>query len=40
MKTTQSTRGRLLGEWMASQLPAKRPPGVVRVGQKELASGF
>jgi CHAD domain-containing protein len=40
MKTTQSTRGRLLGEWMASQLPAKRPPGVVRVGERVLASGF
>ena len=40
MKTTQSTRGRILGEWMASQPPAKRPPGVVRVGQRGLASGF
>jgi CHAD domain-containing protein len=40
MKTTQSTRGRLLGEWMASQSPAKRPPGVVRVAQRGLASAF
>jgi CHAD domain-containing protein len=40
MKTTQSMRGRLLGEWMASRLPAKRPPGVVRVGQRRLASAF
>ncbi len=40
MKTTQSTRGRLLGEWMANQLPAKRPPGVVEVDQKGLAFGF
>jgi CHAD domain-containing protein len=40
MKTTQSTRGRLLGEWMAGQPPGKRPPGVVGVDQKGLASGF
>ena len=40
MKTTLSTRGRLLGEWMASRPPAKRPPDVVRVGQRGLASAF
>ena len=27
LKTTQSMRGRLLGEWMAAKSPGKRPPG-------------
>lgn len=27
LKTTQSIRGRLLGEWMAAESPGKRPPG-------------
>ena len=34
MKTTQTMRGRLLGEWMASsQPPAKRPPAAVTIAR-------
>lgn len=38
LKTTQSMRGRLLGEWMASESPAKRPPGRVALNDQRLVS--
>jgi CHAD domain-containing protein len=38
MKTTQSMRGRLLGEWMAAKSPGKRPPGTVAPGDRRIAS--
>jgi CHAD domain-containing protein len=37
LKTTQSMRGRLLGEWMAAKSPGKRPPGVVAPGDLRIA---
>ena len=41
MKTTQTMRARLSGEWMAMhQPPAKRPPAPVTIGDRRLASGF
>ena len=38
LRTTQTMRGRLLGEWMAGH--GKRPPASVTVGDRGLASGF
>jgi CHAD domain-containing protein len=38
LATTQSTRGRLLGEWMAAQSPGKRPPTAVTLGDRRIAS--
>ena len=38
LKTTQTMRGRLLGEWMASESPAKRPPGRVALNDQRLVS--
>ena len=41
IKTTQTMRARLSGEWMAlSKLPAKRPVASVRFSDRRLASGF
>jgi CHAD domain-containing protein len=41
MKTTQTMRARLLGEWMALSKPsAKRPPAPVTIRDSRLASGF
>ena len=41
IKTTQTIRARLSGEWMAlSKLPAKRPVASVRLSDRGLASGF
>ena len=41
MKTTQTMRARLSGEWLAlSKPPAKRPVASVRLGDRRLASGF
>jgi CHAD domain-containing protein len=41
LKTTQTMRARLSGEWMAiSKPPAKRPPAAVTIGDRRLASGF
>ncbi len=41
MKTTQTMRARLSGEWMAlSKLPGKRPVASVRFADRHLASGF
>jgi CHAD domain-containing protein len=41
MKTTQTMRARLSGEWMAlSKPPAKRPPAPVTIRDSRLASGF
>ena len=41
MKTTQTMRARLSGEWMAlSKPPAKRPPTSVTIRDTRLASGF
>jgi CHAD domain-containing protein len=37
VKTTQSMRGRLLGEWMASETAGKRPPGSVGLGDRRIA---
>ncbi len=37
MKTTQSMRGRLLGEWMAAKSPGKRPPAAVAIGERRIA---
>jgi len=38
VETTQSIRGRLLGEWMAAQSPGKRPPTAVTLGDRRIAS--
>jgi len=38
LKTTQSMRGRLLGEWMAAESPGKRPPGAVALGDPRIVS--
>jgi CHAD domain-containing protein len=38
VKTTQSIRGRLLGEWMASKSPGKRPPTAVTLSDRSIAS--
>jgi CHAD domain-containing protein len=38
VKTTQSMRGRLLGEWMAAKSPGKRPPPAVAPGGRRIAS--
>jgi CHAD domain-containing protein len=38
METTLSIRGRLLGEWMAAQSPAKRPPTAVTLADRRIAS--
>jgi CHAD domain-containing protein len=38
LRTTQTMRGRLLGEWMAGH--GKRPPASVTLGDRGLASGF
>jgi hypothetical protein len=38
LKTTQSIRGRLLGEWMAAESPGKRPPGAAAPGDPRIAS--
>jgi CHAD domain-containing protein len=38
LKTTQSMRGRLLGEWMAAESPGKRPPGAVTLGDHRIVS--
>jgi CHAD domain-containing protein len=38
VKTTQSIRGQLLGEWMAAKSPGKRPPAAVTVGDRSIAS--
>jgi CHAD domain-containing protein len=38
LKTTQSMRGRLLGEWMAAESPGKRPPGAVALGDHRIVS--
>ena len=41
MKTTQSMRARLSGEWMAlNKPPAKRPPTSVTIRDTRVASGF
>jgi CHAD domain-containing protein len=41
MKTTQTTRARLSGEWMAiSKQPVKRPPASVGIDQSPVVSGF
>jgi CHAD domain-containing protein len=41
MKTTQTMRARLSGEWMALSKPsAKRPPAPVTIRDSRLASGF
>jgi len=41
MKTTQTTRARLSGEWMAvSKEPAKRPPATVGIDHRRVVSGF
>jgi CHAD domain-containing protein len=40
MKTTQTMRARLSGEWMALSKPPKRPVGSVRLSDPGLASGF
>jgi CHAD domain-containing protein len=45
MKTTQTTRGRLEGEWLAvrgniSQPPAKRPPAALVIDDSRVASNF
>lgn len=45
MKTTQTMRARLSGEWMASraaisQPPSKRPPAATTIADRRLASGF
>jgi CHAD domain-containing protein len=41
MKTTQTTRARLSGEWMAiSKEPAKRPPATVGIEHSRVVSGF
>jgi CHAD domain-containing protein len=37
VKTTQSMRGRLLGEWMAAESPGKRPPGAVALDDHRIA---
>jgi CHAD domain-containing protein len=38
LATTQSTRGRLLGEWMAAHSPGRRPPTSVTLGDRRIAS--
>jgi CHAD domain-containing protein len=38
LETTQSIRGRLLGEWMAAQSLGKRPPAPVTPGDRPIAS--
>jgi CHAD domain-containing protein len=38
LETTQSIRGRLLGEWMAAQSPGKNPPTAVTLGDRRIAS--
>jgi CHAD domain-containing protein len=38
VKTTQSMRGQLLGEWMAAESPGKRPPGTVALSDRRIAS--
>jgi CHAD domain-containing protein len=38
LETTQSTRGRLLGEWMAAQPPSKHRPTAVTLGYRRIAS--
>jgi CHAD domain-containing protein len=38
LKTTQSLRGRLLGEWMAAELPRKRPTGTAAPGGPRIVS--
>ena len=38
LKTTQSMRGRLLGEWMAAESPGKRPPGAAAPGDHRIVS--
>jgi CHAD domain-containing protein len=38
LKTTQSLRGRLLGEWMAAELPRKRPTGTAAPGDHRIVS--
>jgi hypothetical protein len=41
MKTTQTMRARLSGEWMAlNKPPTKRPPASVRFSDRRVASGF
>jgi CHAD domain-containing protein len=41
MKTTQTMRARLSGEWMALSIPpANRPPASVRIRDSRFASGF
>jgi CHAD domain-containing protein len=40
MKTTQTMRARLSGEWMALSKPPKRPVGSVTIRDSRLASGF
>jgi CHAD domain-containing protein len=37
VKTTQSMRGRLLGEWMAAESPGKRPPASATPGDRRMA---
>ena len=38
LETTQSIRGRLLGEWTAAHSPGKRPPTSVTLGDRRIAS--
>jgi CHAD domain-containing protein len=38
LTTTQSLRGRLLGEWMAAELPRKRPPATAAPGDHRIVS--
>jgi CHAD domain-containing protein len=38
VKTTQSVRGRLLGEWMASGSPGKQPIGAAALGDDRIVS--
>ena len=38
LETTQSIRGRLLGEWMAAQSPGKHPPTAGTLGDRRIAS--
>jgi len=38
LRTTETMRGRLLGEWMAAH--GKRPPASITLEDREIASGF
>jgi CHAD domain-containing protein len=38
LKTTQSLRGRLVGEWIAAKLPGRRPAGAAAPGDHRMVS--